>query len=78
MILDWRREGAVSRRAKWTASLTMLLCAALMVWVSPILWLAGVGCAFMAAVALWLWRRPEPQVRTAGETVAPSRDAGSG
>jgi uncharacterized membrane protein YbaN (DUF454 family) len=60
MIRDWQRERAVQRRAKWAATLTMLLCALVMLWVAPVKWVAGIGCAVMLAVAVWLWRRPEP------------------
>jgi uncharacterized membrane protein YbaN (DUF454 family) len=59
-IRDWQRERAVQRRAKWAATLTMLLCAVVMLWVAPAKWIAGVGCLVMLVVAVWLWQRPEP------------------
>lgn len=67
MIRDWQREGAVHRRAKWTATWAMLLCAVLMLWVASIKWLAVIGCAVMAVVGVWLWRRPEPLRPTVSE-----------
>lgn len=58
-IRDWEREGAVSRRAKRMATLMMLLCSAVLALVATWMgWLLATAC--MAAVALWLWRRPEP------------------
>ncbi len=60
MLRDWEREGAVSRRAKWTATLVMALCAALMFHVAEARWAAATGTAVMVVVAIWLWRRPEP------------------
>ncbi len=58
-IRDWEREGAVSRRAKRMATLMMLLCSAVLALVATwIGWLLATCC--MAAVAVWLWRRPEP------------------
>jgi uncharacterized protein len=58
-IRDWRRGGVVRRRAKWIAtvmmsggSVTMLL------FVRP-LWVPLTAIAVMAAVAIWLWARPE-------------------
>lgn len=60
ILRDWERSGAVSRRAKWSATLLMLLAAALMLWSTGGGWPAWLGCALMAAVAVWLWRRPEP------------------
>jgi uncharacterized membrane protein YbaN (DUF454 family) len=60
MIRDWQASGSVARRAKWAATTTMALCAVLMFLTAPKPWMAATGTAIMAAVALWLWRRPEP------------------
>ena len=65
MIRDWQAHGAVSRRAKWTATLAMLACAgvllAIMVSVgSHRWWMAALPIACMALVSAWLWMRPEP------------------
>lgn len=59
MIRDWQAGGRVSRRAKWSATLAMLACAAIMWWLSP-RWGALLGSVTMAAVGAWLWLRPEP------------------
>lgn len=59
MIRDWQAGGRVSRRAKWSATIAMLACAALMWWLSP-RWGALLGSATMATVGTWLWFRPEP------------------
>ena len=61
MIHDWEREGAVSRRAKRLAIGMMALCALVMFLTAPKWWMAATGTAFMAIVATWLWRRPEPR-----------------
>ncbi len=65
MIHDWHRHRAVSRRAKWAATWTMLASAAillaLMLWSgSHRGWMVALPIACMAVVAAWLWRRPEP------------------
>lgn len=60
MIRDWQRSGAVSRRAKWLASGTMLASAVIMFVFAPRWWMAATGSTIMAVVALWLWLRPEP------------------
>lgn len=60
MIRDWQRSGAVSRRAKWLASVSMLVAAAIMFLTAPRWWMAATGTGIMAVVALWLWLRPEP------------------
>ncbi|RMX03463.1 DUF454 domain-containing protein [Corticibacter populi] len=60
MLRNWRDGRKVSRRAKWAASVSMLLCSWLMLWTIPHrvpVWIA-IGC--MAGVQFWLWRRPEP------------------
>lgn len=60
MIADWERSGAVSRRAKWSATLAMIACAAIFFLTAPKLWMAATGTTIMAIVAVWLWLRPEP------------------
>lgn len=61
MITAWEREGAISRRAKWTATIAMAICAIVMFLVSPKVWLAAFGTATMVVVAVWMWLRPEPR-----------------
>ncbi len=61
MITAWEREGAISRRAKWTATIAMAACAVVMFMVASKLWLAAFGTATMAVVAVWMWSRPEPR-----------------
>ena len=39
----------------------MALCAIVMFLIAPRWWMAAIGSAIMACVALWLWRRPEPR-----------------
>lgn len=58
-IRQWRERGAVPRRAKWAASLMMLLSATVLALSPAPVWLKWGVPLFMAAVAAWLWRRPE-------------------
>jgi uncharacterized membrane protein YbaN (DUF454 family) len=60
MIRAWEREGAISRRAKWTATSLMTVCAVVMFAVASRPALAAIGTVTMLAVAVWMWRRPEP------------------
>jgi uncharacterized membrane protein YbaN (DUF454 family) len=60
MLRNWRETGAVSRRAKWSATAMMTLSATILFVVAPKLWIAELATLCMAAVALWLWLRPEP------------------
>jgi len=65
LIRAWREHGAVPRRAKRAASWAMLACSAVLLAVMAAVpshrgWMVALPIACMAAVALWLWRRPEP------------------
>jgi uncharacterized membrane protein YbaN (DUF454 family) len=58
-IRRWRQGGAVPRRAKWAATVMMTFSAVLLLATgAPVAVKIGVPI-FMAAVAVWLWRRPE-------------------
>lgn len=58
-IVRWRQSGAVPRRAKWAATGMMSLSAAVLLATgAPLAVKVGAPLA-MAAVAIWLWRRPE-------------------
>jgi hypothetical protein len=64
-LRDWEDGRRVSRRGKRLAALGMAVgWAIVVVWqgISP--WTVGVG-VLLAAIATWLWRRPEP--RTNGQ-----------
>lgn len=60
MIRDWQAHGAVSRRAKWLATVMMAACAAILFLAAAQGWMVAAGSAIMAIVATWLWCRPEP------------------
>ncbi len=60
IVRDWQAYGAVSRRAKWVSTLTMIGCSAIFFLTSPRWWMAALGTATMACVSVWLWLRPEP------------------
>ncbi|HEY0686397.1 MAG TPA: YbaN family protein [Steroidobacter sp.] len=64
MIRDWRERGAVSRRAKITATVVMTLSAVVLFYTSSHRWLAEIITLLMAIVLMWLWRRPEPPRKT--------------
>ena len=58
-ILAWRQYGVVPRRAKYLASIMMLLSALLLqLSAAPLLLKLLLPC-FLLLVAIWLWRRPE-------------------
>ena len=61
MLRNWAQGGCVARRAKWSATVLMALCAAVLLVASARWWVAAVASGCMAAVLVWLWMRPEPQ-----------------
>lgn len=55
----WRERGAISRKAKWAATLMMTASGLVIAFSSaPIHAKLGVPL-LMAVVAVWMWRRPE-------------------
>lgn len=65
MIRDWQASGAVSRKAKWLATLTMLGSTLVLLMLMPLFaahcwWMTALPIACMLVVAIWLWLRPEP------------------
>ncbi len=68
MIHDWHLHRAVSRRAKWAATWTMLASAAILLGVmlstgSHRWWMVALPIGCMTVVGTWLWWRPEPPPR---------------
>ena len=61
MIRDWRERGAVSRRAKITATVVMTISSIILFLTTSRVWLAEAITAVMIVVLMWLWRRPEPE-----------------
>lgn len=59
-VLRWRERGAVSRAAKWLASVMMAASALLLQFLAQIPLAVRVGVPlFLLGMAIWLWRRPE-------------------
>lgn len=60
----WRADGTVPRKAKWLASSMMLMSGIIMLFTPAPLLVKIFTNMTMLMVAIWLWRRPEPdQVR---------------
>lgn len=60
MLRNWRETRSVSRRAKWSATVMMALCAVILFLTTSRPWLAEGVTALMAVILAWLWHRPEP------------------
>lgn len=60
LLNDWNNGKRIRRQAKWGASISMALCAVLMAFTVPHIWLVAPAIACMAGVQIWIWKRPEP------------------
>ncbi|WP_051603303.1 YbaN family protein [Simplicispira psychrophila] len=60
MLRHWAHGGCVNRRAKWSATILMTLCAGMLFFAAPHRWVAVLASTCMACVLGWLWLRPEP------------------
>lgn len=75
-LRNWADGGRVSRRGKRLAAGGMAASVALSLWlIGPTTPVLGVAVG-LAALATWLWRRPEP--RESGAPMAASSDPQSG
>ena len=60
----WRANGTVPRKAKWLASIMMLISGIMMLFTNAPLLVKIFTDGIMLVVTIWLWMRPEPQDRT--------------
>jgi uncharacterized membrane protein YbaN (DUF454 family) len=67
ILRDWREYGAVGRRTKLVATLSMAAGAAFLWWKASAWWLPAIVSAVMGTVTVWLWLRPEPPPTASGE-----------
>ncbi|MGB3147866.1 MAG: YbaN family protein [Paracoccaceae bacterium] len=58
-IQDWQTHGAISRRAKWMASLTFPGAPVLSWWLGFSGWVIAVQCLALMGVATFIWTRPD-------------------
>lgn len=60
MLRNWRNGRLVARKAKISATLSMLVCAVVMLSLLDHAWWLYLAIAGMALGNLWIWSRPEP------------------
>lgn len=58
-IRDWRERGAISRQAKWLATLFMAAALAISYVMDVQDWLAVLQAVVIAGVAAFIWSRPD-------------------
>lgn len=59
MIRDWQEHGAISRRTKIIATLSLLGAVVLQLIVQIPFWVIGAEAAIFAIVLTFIWTRPE-------------------
>jgi hypothetical protein len=60
-LRNWRENGTVPRKAKWIASIMMLISGILMLFTKAPFLVKIFTDLIMFIVAVWLWLRPEPE-----------------
>jgi len=60
LLRNWENGSTVSRRAKWSATITMAACAVIVSFTAHRAWMAALAIGCMAVVLTWLWSRPLP------------------
>ncbi len=60
MLSNWRNGKLIARSAKISATVTMLICAVMMLALLQHNWWIYFAVAGMLLVNLWIWSRPEP------------------
>ncbi len=78
-LRNWRENGTVPRKAKWLASMMMLISGILMLFTNAPILVKVFTDLIMLSVAIWLWKRPEPKqldvkTTTARTSMPPSQD----
>ena len=59
-LLSWPENATVPRKAKWFASIMMLISAMIMLFTHAPLLVKVFTDLTMLSVSIWLWLRPEP------------------
>jgi hypothetical protein len=60
ILSNWRNGKLITRRAKISATVSMLICATLMVSLLNHAWPLYLALTGMGMSNLWIWSRPEP------------------
>lgn len=60
----WRENGTVPRKAKWFATIMMLISGVIMLFTNAPLAVKIFTDLTMLIVAIWLWLRPEPVAKS--------------
>ncbi|MEN9408594.1 MAG: hypothetical protein RL216_568 [Pseudomonadota bacterium] len=58
-IRNWEERGAIGRRAKWTATVSMVGSVGVALWMGLPGLVVGLQVAVLTAVGVFIWTRPE-------------------
>ncbi|MEN4751897.1 YbaN family protein [Pseudomonas sp. Ps21-P2] len=72
MLSNWRNGKMIARKAKISATVTMLICAVMMLVLLKHNWWIYFAVAGMVLVNLWIWSRPEPSRLSPAQPPSPS------
>lgn len=59
LIAEWRANGAIGRRAKWLASLSIAAAFGLSLALGLAVWVLAAQATVLACVLVFIWTRPE-------------------
>ena len=62
LLRNWDAGGKITRRVKWTATVSMVFSGTLILYFSHKPWIMAVTLSIMGCVLIWLWLRPEPSL----------------
>ena len=68
MVQQWHEHGAISRRAKTIASLSLIASAVLIQFTVALLMAKAAAWSILALVSLFIWSRPDTVVTATGMT----------
>lgn len=71
MLSNWRNGKLIARKAKVSATVTMLICAVIMLVVLEHHWWIYCAITGMVLVNVWIWSRPEPVAPTIESAKSP-------
>lgn len=72
ILHNWRNGKVIQRRAKVSATVSMLLCATLMLVFLEHRWPVWLAIGGMTLGNLWIWSRPESVAQAAARRIDPS------
>lgn len=77
-LADWQANGAIRRKTKWIAIMSMAIGYSAVIVLGLPFWLLAVQGSVLTAVAIFIWRRPEPRTSEPGRDRRAVRETRTG